>query len=59
METLSAALMKVVGDSAIKKLFVSIGLDPTPLSLAAVNDIVRKKGAEWKPVIKRLGVKLD
>ena len=59
MDTLSAALMKVVGDPALKKRFASIGFDPTPLSSDAANDIVRKTGAEWKPVIKRLGVRLD
>jgi tripartite-type tricarboxylate transporter receptor subunit TctC len=51
--------MKVVGDPALKKRFASIGFDPTPLSSDAANDIVRKTGAEWKPVIKRLGIKLD
>jgi tripartite-type tricarboxylate transporter receptor subunit TctC len=59
VNTLSVALMKVVGDPALKKRFASIGFDPTPLSSEAANEIVRKTGAEWRATIKRLGVKLD
>ncbi len=59
VDTLSTALIKVVADPALKKRFASIGFDPTPLSSEAVNEIVQKTGAEWKPVIKRLGIKLD
>jgi tripartite-type tricarboxylate transporter receptor subunit TctC len=59
VETLSAALAKVVGDPALKKRFANIGFDPTPISSEAANEIVRKTGAEWKPAIKRLGIKLD
>ena len=59
VDTLSAALIKVVGDPALKKRFASIGFDPTPLSTEAANEIVRKTGAQWRSTIKRLGVKLD
>ncbi len=59
VDTLSAALMKVVGDPALKTRFANIGFDPTPITSQTANEIVRKTGVEWKPVIKRLGIKLD
>ncbi len=59
VQTLSDALMKVVGDPNLKDKFAAIGFDPTPISSDEANAIVRKTGAAWAPIIKRLGIKLD
>jgi tripartite-type tricarboxylate transporter receptor subunit TctC len=56
---LSAELKKIVGDPALKKRFIDIGYDPTPTSSEDMIAVMRKTGADWAPVIKRLNIKLD
>jgi len=56
---LSAELKKIVGDPALKKRFIDIGYDPTPTSSDDMIAVMRKTGADWAPVIKRLNIKLD
>jgi len=56
---LSAELRKIVGDPALKERFINIGFDPTPTSSEDMIAIMRKTGADWAPVIKRLNIKLD
>ena len=56
---LSAELRKVVGDPALKERFINIGFDPTPTTSEEMIQIMRKTGADWAPVIKRLNIKLD
>jgi len=55
-----ASLMrKIVGDPALKQRFINIGYDPTPTSSEDMAAVMRKTGAEWTPLIKRLNIKLD
>jgi tripartite-type tricarboxylate transporter receptor subunit TctC len=56
---LSAELRKIVGDPALKQRFINIGYDPTPTSSEDMGAVMRKTGAEWTPLIKRLNIKLD
>jgi tripartite-type tricarboxylate transporter receptor subunit TctC len=56
---LSAELRKIVGDPALKQRFINIGYDPTPASSEDMVAVMRKTGAEWTPLIKRLNIKLD
>ena len=56
---LSAELRKIVGDPALKQRFINIGYDPTPTSSDDMVAVMRKTGAEWTPLIKRLNIKLD
>ena len=56
---LSSELRKIVGDPALKQRFINIGYDPTPTSSEDMAAVMRKTGADWAPLIKRLNVKLD
>ena len=56
---LNGELNKIVGDSALKARFASIGYDPTALTPDAAAAIMRKTGEAWAPLIKRLNIKLD
>jgi tripartite-type tricarboxylate transporter receptor subunit TctC len=56
---LSAELRKIVSDPALKQRFINIGYDPTPASSEDMVAVMRKTGAEWTPLIKRLNIKLD
>jgi hypothetical protein len=55
---LNGELNKIVGDSALKARFASIGYDPTALTPDAAAAIMRKTGEVWAPLIKRLNIKL-
>jgi tripartite-type tricarboxylate transporter receptor subunit TctC len=59
VSSLSAELRKVVADPALKQRFINIGFDPTPASSEDMIRVMRKTGADWAPVIKRLNIKLD
>jgi hypothetical protein len=43
----------------LKERFAAIGFDPTAISAEQAAAIMRKTGADWAPVIKRLNIKLD
>ena len=56
---LNAELRNIVGDPALKDRFLKIGFDPTPITAEETAAIVRRTGATWAPLIKRLDIKLD
>lgn len=57
--TLGAELHKIIADPEIKKRFVNIGFDATPMTADEVAAAMRKTEADLAPVIKRLNIKLD
>ncbi len=59
MSELNAELNKIVGDPSLKERFGAIGFDPTAITLEEARAIMRKTGATWAPLIKRLNIKLD
>jgi tripartite-type tricarboxylate transporter receptor subunit TctC len=59
VDLLSAELRKVVGDPAMKERFIKIGFDPTPTSSEDMTKLMQKLQADWTPLIKKLGIKLD
>lgn len=55
---LDAELRKVMSDPAVKARFLGIGYEPTPMSSQEVADAMRKTGAAFAPIIKRLNLSL-
>jgi tripartite-type tricarboxylate transporter receptor subunit TctC len=55
----SSELRKIVADPTQKERFMNIAFEPTPLLSAEANDIFRKTGQAWQPIIKRLNILLD
>jgi len=58
IKALSAALMKVVGDPALRANFAAIGVDPVPMASEPTRELVRKTGEDWAPVVKRLNIQM-
>ncbi|MBX9841196.1 MAG: tripartite tricarboxylate transporter substrate binding protein [Xanthobacteraceae bacterium] len=56
---LSSELRRIVGDPALKQRFINIGYDPTPTSSEDMAAVMRRTGAEWTPLIRKLNIKLD
>ena len=56
---IGGALHKVIAEPSLKQRFVGIGFDATPMTAEEVAAAMRKTGADYAPIIKRLNVKLD
>ncbi|HYZ31151.1 MAG TPA: tripartite tricarboxylate transporter substrate binding protein [Crenalkalicoccus sp.] len=51
-------LAGVQGDD-VQARFRDLGIESAPLSPAAFQDFVRRENAEWRPLIRELGIRLD
>jgi tripartite-type tricarboxylate transporter receptor subunit TctC len=58
VDQLSAALEQVVRDPALKPHFEAVGIDAIPLNAEATNELLRKTGTDWAPIIKRLNIQM-
>jgi tripartite-type tricarboxylate transporter receptor subunit TctC len=56
---LDAEVLKVLKDEALRKRFVELGMDVTPVSQAALVERIRGEAARYKRVIEQTGVKLN
>jgi tripartite-type tricarboxylate transporter receptor subunit TctC len=56
---LDTELLQILKDEAIRKRFVELGMDVTPVSQAAFAERIRTEAAQFKTVIEQTGVKLN
>jgi len=56
---LDAEMLQILKDEAIRKRFVELGMDVTPVSQAALTDRIRSEAARYKTIIEQTGVKLN
>jgi tripartite-type tricarboxylate transporter receptor subunit TctC len=56
---LDAEVLKLLQDEALRKRFVDLGMDVTPISQAALVERIRSEAARFKTVIEQTGVKLN
>jgi tripartite-type tricarboxylate transporter receptor subunit TctC len=58
VDHLSAALEQVVRDPGLKPHLEAVGIDAIPLNAQATDELLRKTGADWAPIIRRLNIQL-
>ena len=56
---LDTELLQILKDEALRKRFVELGMDVTPISQAALVERIRGEAARFKTVIEQTGVKLN
>ena len=56
---LDAEMLQILKDEALRKRFVELGMDVTPVSQAALAERIRSEAARFKTVIEQTGVKLN
>jgi tripartite-type tricarboxylate transporter receptor subunit TctC len=56
---LDAEVLQILKDAAIRKRFVELGMDVTPVSQAALVELIRSEAARYKTIIEQTGVKLN
>jgi tripartite-type tricarboxylate transporter receptor subunit TctC len=56
---LDAEMLQILKDEALRKRFVELGMDVTPVSQAALAERIRSEAARYKDIIDRTGVKLN
>ncbi len=56
---LSEALKAAVGAEEVQARFRDLGIESAPWSPAEFQDFVRRENAEWRPLIRELGIRLD
>jgi tripartite-type tricarboxylate transporter receptor subunit TctC len=56
---LDAEMLQILKDEAIRKRFVELGMDATPVSQAALAERIRTEAARYKTIIEQTGVKLN
>ena len=59
VEHMERLLQEAIADPAVRKRFVSFGVDPEPSSRAALRDYVRNEIARWGEVVRSRGIKLN
>jgi tripartite-type tricarboxylate transporter receptor subunit TctC len=59
VQKLNAALVKVLGTSAIKERFASLGADVQPSSSEELAAFIREDLAKWVKVVKQAGIKVE
>ncbi|MBU8536659.1 Bug family tripartite tricarboxylate transporter substrate binding protein [Falsiroseomonas tokyonensis] len=55
VQTLSAALLKVLADPAVQESFTARGVDPMPGDSAAARRFLEAESAKWVPILERTG----
>src|SRR5262245_12789543 len=56
---LDAEVLQILKDEALRKRFVELGMDVTPVSQGALAERIRNEAARYKQVIEQAGVKLN
>jgi tripartite-type tricarboxylate transporter receptor subunit TctC len=56
---LADALKAGVGAPDVQDRFKALGIESAPWSPAEFQDFVRRENAEWRPLIRELGIRLD
>ena len=56
---LAEALKTGVGAEDVQARYRDLGIESTPWSPAEFQDFVRRENAEWRPLIRELGIRLD
>ncbi|TCZ58679.1 Bug family tripartite tricarboxylate transporter substrate binding protein [Roseicella aquatilis] len=56
---LSTALKAAVAAEDVRDRFKNLGIESAPLSPAEFQDFVARENAEWRPLIRELGIRLD
>ncbi len=56
---LDAEMLQILKDEALRKRFVELGMDVTPVSHTALAERIRSEAARFKTVIEQTGVKLN
>ncbi|MDN3566220.1 tripartite tricarboxylate transporter substrate binding protein [Paeniroseomonas aquatica] len=56
---LAEALKAGVGAEDVQARYRDLGIESTPWSPAEFQDFVRRENAEWRPLIRELGIRLD
>ena len=56
---LDTTMLQILKDEALRKRFVELGMDVTPVSQAALVERIRSEAARFKTVIEQTGVKLN
>jgi tripartite-type tricarboxylate transporter receptor subunit TctC len=56
---LDTELLQILKDEAIRRRFVELGMDVTPVSQAAFAERIRTEAAQFRTVIEQTGVKLN
>ena len=56
---LDAEVLQILKDETIRKRFVELGMDVTPVSQAALVERIRSEAARYKTIIEQTGVKLN
>ena len=56
---LDAEMLQILKDEALRKRFVELGMDVTPVSQTALAERIRNEAARFKTVIEQTGVKLN
>ena len=56
---LDTEVLQILKDEAIRKRFVELGMDVTPVSRAALAERIRSEAARYKTIIEQTGVKLN
>ena len=56
---LHEGLLAGVRGEDVQARFRDLGIESAPLSPAAFQDFVRRENAEWRPLIRELGIRLD
>jgi tripartite-type tricarboxylate transporter receptor subunit TctC len=56
---LSEALKAGVAADDVQARFRDLGIESAPWSPAEFQDFVRRENAEWRPLIRELGIRLD
>jgi tripartite-type tricarboxylate transporter receptor subunit TctC len=56
---LDTVMLQILNDEALRKRFIELGMDVTPISQAALVERIRGEAARFKTVIEQTGVKLN
>jgi tripartite-type tricarboxylate transporter receptor subunit TctC len=56
---LDAEMLQILKDEGLRKRFVELGMDVTPVSQTALAERIRSEAARFKTVIEQTGVKLN
>ena len=56
---LHGALLAGTGGADVQARFSDLGIEGAPLSPGEFQDFVRRENAEWRPLIRELGIRLD
>ncbi|MFB9969420.1 tripartite tricarboxylate transporter substrate-binding protein [Pseudoroseomonas cervicalis] len=59
IERLNAELRAAVASDSMQERMRGLGIESAPWSPSEFNDFVARENAEWRPLIRELGIRLD